>query len=598
MENEELENTEFQAPISEEIVENPETNTQESTATLADTIKKVDQSTLPPFLQFHEDPSLIKTKIEDMYESKEAITGLYKLLEAKGTRQAITRYLIDTKDNPEIRSYDDFNNRGYNDSVNITRSTYTEEIKLYKEGAYGKNVYALTGEKRDEKTGEVLTVDSRPDFNAEQSSDKIESEIFNVMSSINNRTKSVEESVADKYEEVYDAVYVIASEKSVNRHAIICGEAGCGKTTTVNRAIKDGQEVWTPNRRHTTLPTVVKESGSIGSSFTPLLLFFYKNRHNKLILLDDCDGFVVSTNKDIQNFLKALVGPQLPISVSPTILDNANNSLKKEFSDRKKESIIEVNTDRLAEGICNVTANDENFDFNVSFEEAVELGKAFGYNKLNETNKPRKLINRFGEYGNIQAIREVQTLNQRADDLEKAISKGFERSDMQEDILMSDGEAVEYAIQNKWEFDSSIIFVTNLALSEVDQAVLSRCEKSELRLTMLEYLCRAEQILGDMKIGIESSNAQEVVEWCKYEAFALFKILLLGTTKYKNWAVNIKAHLDFRLLNVITNKFLIRVNKLWAKEGIDPTVPTNRPIIEDKVRGKFIEDLIKVLATG
>lgn len=369
-------------------------------------------------------------------------------------------------------------------------------------------------------------------------------------------------------------------------------------TTTVNRAIQDGQALWTPNRRHSTLPTVVKESGSIGSSFTPLLLFFYKNRHNKLILLDDCDGFVVSTNKDIQNFLKALVGPQLPISVSPTILDNANNSLKKEFSDKKKESIIEVNTDRLAEGICNVTANGENFDFSVSFEEAVELGKAFGYNKLSETNKPRKLINRFGEYGNIQAIREVQALNQRAADLENAISKGFERSDMQEDIPMSDGDAVEYVIQNKWEFDSSIIFVTNLALSEVDQAVLSRCEKSELRLTMLEYLCRAEQILGDMKIGIESSNAAEVIEWCKYEAFALFKILLLGTTKYKNWAVNIKAHLDFRLLNVITNKFLIRVNKLWAKEGIDPTIPTNRPIIEDKVRGKFIEDLIKVLATG
>lgn len=598
MENEELENTEVQAPISEEIVESPETDTQESTATLADTIKKVDQSTLPPFLQFHEDPSLIKTKIEDMYESKEAITGLYKLLEAKGTRQAITRYLIDTKDKPEIRSYDDFNNRGYNDNVNIPRSTYTEEIKLYNEGAYGKHVYDLTGEKRDEKTGAVITVDSRPDFEATSSSDKLETEIFNVMNSLNNRTKSVEESVADKYEEVYDAVHVIASEKSVNRHAIICGEAGVGKTTTVNRAIQDGQALWTPNRRHSTLPTVVKESGSIGSSFTPLLLFFYKNRHNKLILLDDCDGFVVSTNKDIQNFLKALVGPQLPISVSPTILDNANNSLKKEFSDKKKESIIEVNTDRLAEGICNVTANGENFDFNVSFEEAVELGKAFGYNKLSETNKPRKLINRFGEYGNIQAIREVQALNQRAADLENAISKGFERSDMQEDIPMSDGETVEYVIQNKWEFDSSIIFVTNLALSEVDQAVLSRCEKSELRLTMLEYLCRAEQILGDMKIGIESSNAAEVIEWCKYEAFALFKILLLGTTKYKNWAVNIKAHLDFRLLNVITNKFLIRVNKLWAREGIDPTVPTNRPIIEDKVRGKFIEDLIKVLATG
>lgn len=229
MENEELENTEVQAPISEEIVENPETDTQESTATLADTIKKVDQSTLPPFLQFHEDPSLIKTKIEDMYESKEAITGLYKLLEAKGTRQAITRYLIDTKDNPEIRSYDDFNNRGYNDNVNIPRSTYTEEIKLYNEGAYGKHVYDLTGEKRDEKTGAVITVDSRPDFDAANSSDKLETEIFNVMNSLNNRTKSVEESVADKYEEVYDAVHVIASEKSVNRHAIICGEAGVGK---------------------------------------------------------------------------------------------------------------------------------------------------------------------------------------------------------------------------------------------------------------------------------------------------------------------------------------------------------------------------------
>lgn len=580
-----------------------------NTGTLADTIPRVNQEDLPIYLRWEEDPSKIGTwsnadPRDDMYESKVEVARLERLCEAKGARKAVTDYIIHTKEHPEDRSYEDFQASGFN-TPGLTKPQYTEEMKLYAEGAYSKSIYQLTGDAVN-SDGRVDIKDSRPEFVKDENSDEVESDIFDAMSSVNKKTASVEESVADKYYDIFETVKGIVSAQSINNHAFICGDAGVGKTTTVNDAVKEGLKRWKPNRRHSIKPTVVQESGSIGATPTPLLLFFYKNRHEKIIVLDDCDDFIISTRQDVQNFLKNITDvSRKPVSVSSTILSNANSILQKEQASLQQESVFEVKTDRLAEGYCTVVINDNPLEFPVSFKEAVQLGATFGYDKSVEVNKPKKLMNRFGEFGNIQAIREAQELNNKADELESEISKAMENNefaDIQDsnpgEFASLEDEVMEYVIQNKWIFDSSIVFVSNLSINQLDSAVRSRCDWSEIRLTMPEYLCRAEQILPKMKLGLDSSNATEVINWCKFESFAIFKKLMLGSQKYSNWALNVKASLDFRLIYKITNRFLRRVNSYCEENDIDPTDSSRWPEIEKNIRMKFIRDLISVLSIG
>lgn len=601
---EELEKTLPAEEIEKEQEKTVEDNT--STGTLADTIPRINQEDLPIHLRWHEDPEKIGTwsnsnPLDDIYEARAELARMERLCEAKGARKAMTAYIIATKDNPAERSFEDFESKGYN-TVGLTKPQYTEEMKLYAEGAYGQNVYQLTGDAVNED-GTIEIKDTRPKFVKGETTDAREAAIFDAIEAANNKTESVEESVSDKYYGIFETVKTIASEKSTNHHAFICGDAGVGKTTTVMEAAEEGLKYWSPNARHSVKPTIVVDSGSIGSSPTPLLMYFYKNRHNKIVILDDCDDFILSTRQDVRNFLKNITDPtRKPVSVSSTILTNANNILSKEQAALNEGSLFEVNTDRLAEGICTVAINGNEIEFPVSFEEAVTLGKTFGYNRLAETNKPRKLMNRFGEYGSIQAIRETQELNNKAAALENEISKMVYENDTPAKEEIGDNYSLEdvneYVIMNKWIFDSSIIFVSNLSLSQLDEAVASRCDPYEIRLTMPEFLCRAEQILPKMKIGIDSSNALKVLEWCKFESFAIFKILMLGSQKYSNWTVNIKSRLDFRLLNKITNRFLRRVNTYCETNNIDPTDESHWPEIEDAIRAKFCKDLLGVLAIG
>ena len=167
-----------------------------------------------------------------------------------------------------------------------------------------------------------------------------------------------------------------------------------------------------------------------------------------------------------------------------------------------------------------------------------------------------------------------------------------------EDMGLSNEELdTENQIPDTWIFDSNLILISNLYVSDVDEAVISRCDTYQLNLTVPEFFCRAEQILDELKVGEYSSTNPEVIKWAKRESFAILKIAVLGSKGFKNTFIPVNVHLDFRFVgNKVANKFLSWALRYQRENNIDLDNPQNWPKIEAGVRDGFMRDLIKLLA--
>ena len=363
-------------------------------------------------------------------------------------------------------------------------------------------------------------------------------------------------------------------------------------TYSVEKGIEKGLTEWRPNKKHAHKPTLVARSGSVGTAFTDLLIFFFKNRHEKLILLDDCDGFLVGPSQDINNFMKVLLNSSLkPISSPRTIRANANRQLEKENESIEHKN-IHVDTSKLLEGKCSISCGDESFEFDVNLQEAAKIKNVFGFKKhLTEkkTYDPLHQIDKYVER-NLGLINESELSDEeeeRLEDIERAA----------EDLGLSNEELeTSEQIPDDWIFDSNLILISNLYISDIDDAVISRCDTYQLNLTVPEFFCRAEQILDDLKVGEYSSTNPEVIKWAKREAFAWLKIAVLGSSEFKNVHVPVNVHLDFRFVgNKVTNKFLSRAIRYCRDNNVDLENPENWPKIEMGLRDGFMRDLLKLL---
>lgn len=364
-------------------------------------------------------------------------------------------------------------------------------------------------------------------------------------------------------------------------------------THTVEAGIKKGLEEWKPNKKHKHKPQLVARSGSVGTSFTDLLIFFFQNRHEKLILLDDADGFLVGTSQDIANFMKVLLNSTLkPIASPNQVRKNANRDLAKE-----NESIghvgIKVDTSKLLEGKCSVVCGNENFEFDINIQEAAKLKHTFGFKKRLTENKEYTPLNQIDKY--IEKDLGLLAESELTDD-EKEKLEAMEQA--AEDMGLSNEELdTENQIPDTWIFDSNLILISNLYVSDVDEAVISRCDTYQLNLTVPEFFCRAEQILDELKVGEYSSTNPEVIKWAKRESFAILKIAVLGSKGFKNTFIPVNVHLDFRFVgNKVANKFLSWALRYQRENNIDLDNPQNWPKIEAGVRDGFMRDLIKLLA--
>lgn len=549
--------------------------------TLADLIK--DWGELPDYLKFE----AIESKGDKMYESIYR-DSLKHLEEAKSTRDVMRRFC--SKHNKEDWTWENFQ-KEFGDFIeenDFHSYDFKREMGLIEKGVY--KIYdpdAVSGT-------DVKDADTRPIFDPnDKNADPVMISLYKALIFANNKTDNVAQSVADKYDGLFETARNVASGASLNPHAFICGEAGVGKSYTVEAGVKKGLEEWKPNKKHKHKPQLVSRSGSVGSSFTDLLIFFFQNRHEKLILLDDADGFLVGTTQDIANFMKVLLNSTLkPIATPNQVRKNANRDLAKE-----NESIdhigIRVDTSKLLEGKCSVVCGKESFEFDVNIQEAAKIKHTFGFKKRLTENKEYTPLNQIDKYveKDLGLLAESELTDDEKDKLE-AMEQAAEDMGLNNEEL----DTVDL-IPDTWIFDSNLILISNLYISDVDEAVISRCDTYQLNLTIPEFFCRAEQILDELKVGEYSSTNPEVIKWSKRESFAMLKIAVLGSRGFKNTFIPVNIHLDFRFVgNKVANKFLSWALRYHRDHKIDLDNSQNWPRIEAGIRDGFMRDLVVLLA--
>lgn len=197
----------------------------EDTETLADEIETT--NSLPIYLQYDGESDMDAKPSKGTVNEGLQIKGK-RFQEAKGARDALKKYILDTKDDPSVRSYEDFCDRGFN-SCELNRSKYNEEMKLFEQGKFGSDFNIISGKTDSEGNISDSKPDTRPTFNPDESSDRLEKMLFSALEKANSKTLSVEESVDDKYFQVFETARNIANEHSLKNMGLILGSPGIGK---------------------------------------------------------------------------------------------------------------------------------------------------------------------------------------------------------------------------------------------------------------------------------------------------------------------------------------------------------------------------------
>ena len=566
--------------------------------TLASTIAS--EEALPNWLQFETHP---EDGEENMYESAYYNaydnSSVWKMTETRGVRQIISKYINEVPE--EERSWERFNDDGYN-TLDIPQSEYKTQMRDVEKGYYN-NTRSAPSIKKDE----TEEVESRPVFDPDAAdADPLLVKLMKKKSAqADAKVNSLKETVEEKYYAIYDAAKRLANGRSLKHHVFICGDAGVGKSYMVGKAVEVGQAQWRPNKRDAKKPEFLSLHGSIGTSMTNILIFFWKNREGKLILLDDADGFILNKDQDVQNFLKACLDPDMhPVTSSPTIRAKANKILELEWAQTQKklgESIVCLDTSRLHEGKMACSVNGNIFEWDVSFNEAKELFKEFGSPEaIRRYKESKKTTQRWKPNADGELVLITESTGDPEDGMSDEEAEELERLWGEigpgEELLQT--EMPE--IPQTWQFSSSLMMISNLRLSEVNDAVRSRCQCVELTLTRPEFLYRAESIIDKINVGDDSSVDPVTIEWAKKESFAIFKTIV-GATSMSGTGfddVQINIPLEFRLIATMTGAWLARYDRWCEANGIEnPDSIESFEKAEEELMVPFIDyDLKKILA--
>jgi Mor family transcriptional regulator len=381
--------------------------------------------------------------------------------------------------------------------------------------------------------------------------------------------KSLSEVVEAKYAKLYDTAYRIAAGRSIKRHAFICGAAGVGKTYTVSKGVDAGAK---ESGRE-----VVNLAGDIGSSMTNIVSFLFLNRDDKIVVLDDCDGFFTSAKQDIMNTLKAALDPtRKKIDIAKTIQNKINREVLPNVT---REGFI-MDVSRLRENVVSFYS-----DGNLLHEE-----------KISDRDK-RHFLEAMSDEDAEEAIRRDLNLgsykpkNKISDAKNTLVSE--KKSGDKFNVADDDDDGYD-EIPDKFAFRSSIIFISNLAVSKIDKAIISRCNVVEFTLTNEEFMERVKQVFPSLLSDVTSIQ-KDALEWAKENSYRFLSACIEAEKTGKKIAgrkVDINIPMEFRLFSDFVDDWISDAQDYINKHGEAPY-----DIIEKKIAGTYVlESMLPRLA--
>lgn len=324
--------------------------------------------------------------------------------------------------------------------------------------------------------------------------------------------------------------------------------------------------------------TIEFNSGDIGRSASAIVAFFYKNRANKIIVLDDCDSFVLAKDQAIQNLLKGMLdldntdkNPKY-ITVAPQIRKLASKIIG---ADEKYDEGVEISIDqqKLKENILNVSIDGEEvLNESISDDEKALFS-------LKESKTVQKKVKESGiDYFGLGLLEESDEELDEDDLLTQEEFSELER-DLDED-----------GIPPKWRFTSRLIMISNLHKSDLNEAVLSRTLSYELSLTQDEFIARLGSILPNMLTDVETEDSTEVVQYAKNVAYAYLMAAVdlnknNGTVAGK--PVRIVGKLQFRIIAELAGKWMQRADDYAVKNNISGTDKKTLNMINNAIKRNF-----------
>lgn len=329
--------------------------------------------------------------------------------------------------------------------------------------------------------------------------------------------------------------------------------------------------------------TIEFNAGDIGKAASAIVAFFYKNRNKKVIILDDCDSFVLSKDQAIQNLLKGMLdldntekNPKM-ITVAPQIRKLASKIIAADNEALEEGVEVEINQNALREGRLAVSVNGEEvYNEEASAEDLAQF-------KLVEAAPAKKAIREHTDYSGLGLLFEGTGDDDEWEDMSD------EDAEVAAQFAELDNEDPEQ-IPPKWRFASRLIMISNLKKSDLNDAVLSRTLSYELRLTQEEFMARLAQILPHMLTDVETEDSAEVVQYAKEAAYAY----LLAAVELANKGgsvggkpVRIVGKLQFRIIAELAGKWMQRADDYASKNNIDVSDRLALDRINNAIKKKF-----------
>jgi hypothetical protein len=275
-------------------------------------------------------------------------------------------------------------------------------------------------------------------------------------------------------------------------------------------------------------------NGSVGTSKTSTISFLFKHRDHELIVLDDCDSFLISDDMEVKNVLKAA------------------------FTMGKEGGHVTTGSMSIRVRVGNELANQG------YYIEQENLGKM---NDSLTTSTIGKALNHFLEDKNLD-IEEDEHFTESDDDLDDMYDEDEDNYD--DDNEDDDGgkkgkkgsskaPKIEQLLPEHWTFTSKMICVTNLNLSDIDPALLSRSNTVEIQLTDEEFIYKLKEIkeiLGNKETPLPLKEFQY------YKEIAYEVLLIALEAAHQNLSIKgigpivIRVPLEFRILTFLTDNLI------------------------------------------